>query len=250
MDWLRDETRLLSSYKRPFKRPFEREPVERVLLLIALIEKWSPYEINLVREYVRKGYSLVVVTKHGRRPERLNALLKHFDICVGNRRINHKAKNPEDFAINRLDAAAEGPLDDRGVLDNDSDTQALIANWADGNCQTPSVLGDLDSVDTAAPALRRLEAVETGAKMACGVTHARGKKGARRANGGQHPWPLADQPQPGSQLRPSQRLLRRARASQSGLELTAQPSEPPCTDQYAWWCDGESPRGPTYVDYW
>ena len=103
-------------------------------------------------------------------------------------------------------------------------------------------------MDTAAPALRRLEAVETGAKTVCGITHARGKEGASRPNGGQHPWPQAHQPQPGPQLRPSRRLLRRARASPSGYELTAQPTEPPCTDPYARWCDRESPRRPTYVD--
>ena len=30
--------------------------------------------------------------------------------------------------------------------------------------------------------------------------------------------------------------------------MTPKPTEPPCTDPYARWCDRESPRGPTYVD--
>ena len=33
-----------------------------------------------------------------------------------------------------------------------------------------------------------------------------------------------------------------------GASVIAQPTEPPCTDPYARWCDRESPRGPTYVD--
>ena len=63
-----------------------------------------------------------------------------------------------------------------------------------GYCQTPSVLRDLDSWIR-----RRLRCVawkqwKRGAKTVYGITHARGKEGASRPNGRQHPWPLAHQP--------------------------------------------------------
>ena len=38
-------------------------------------------------------------------------------------------------------------------------------------------------------------------------------------------------------------------APESPAEETAQPAEPPCTDPYARWCDRESLRRPTYVDF-
>ena len=38
-------------------------------------------------------------------------------------------------------------------------------------------------------------------------------------------------------------------APESPAEETAQPAEPPCTDPYARWCDRESLRRPTYVDW-
>ena len=37
--------------------------------------------------------------------------------------------------------------------------------------------------------------------------------------------------------------------TRSPAEETAQPAEPPCTDPYARWCDRESLRRPTYVDF-
>ena len=51
-------------------------------------------------------------------------------------------------------------------------------------------------MDKAAPALRRLEAVETGAKTVYGITHARGKEGASRPNGGSThgPWRISRSP--------------------------------------------------------
>ena len=94
----------------------------------------------------------------------------------------------------------------------------------------------LETVDTGLGAVYRT--AETG----CG-------QGPRCENGGQRSRPVAAREQPRPRHRAAQCLLRLARASTIDGHSIAQPAEPPYTDPYVRWCDRESWRQPTYVDF-
>ena len=89
-----------TSLSKSYEERLKSDPSERVLLLIGPTRKWEPEEIDIIREYVRKGNSLVILTRYGRRPERLNELLKSFDISVGNQTIR-----PRNLRNSRLTAS-------------------------------------------------------------------------------------------------------------------------------------------------
>ena len=138
-----------------------------------------------------------------------------------------------------------------GLEEMVTELSACLKGWQSyyGYCQTPSVLRDLDSWIR-----RRLRSVvckqwKRGAAPVCGTTCARGNKGTRRSNGGQHPRPLAYKPQPGPQLRASLCLLRRARSSPADF---LQPHNPPnrrVRTRTHGGVTGKACEGPTYVDF-
>ena len=117
-----------------------------------------------------------------------------------------------------------------------------------GFCQTPSVLRELDGWIR-----RRLRSVlwKQWKRGRIRFEELRnrgvGKDLAAQTAGSAHgPWRISKSP--ALSYRPPQRLLHETRPARPRAGLTAQLTEPPCTDPYARWCDRESPRGPTYVD--
>ena len=60
---------------------------------------------------------------------------------------------------------------------------------------------------------------------------------------------MADQPLPSPATCDARRLLGCTRITASDDSAKHNLIEPPCTDPYARWCDRESPRGPTYVNW-
>jgi group II intron reverse transcriptase/maturase len=70
-----------------------------------------------------------------------------------------------------------------------------------------------------------------------------------RQNGRQCARSVAALEQPGPHHGTAQCLLRLARDTKVGCQPITQPAEPPGTDPYAGWCDRESWRQPTYVEF-
>jgi Group II intron, maturase-specific domain len=109
-----------------------------------------------------------------------------------------------------------------------------------GKCETPSVLEDLERWFRRRLRSASLETVE--ARIGA-VTAGSGQR-SHRANGGER----SSSVEAGAQLRAAECLLRLARAEINWRPI-AEPTEPPYTDPYVRWCNRESGRPPTYVNF-
>src|ERR1051325_2909622 len=102
--------------------------------------------------------------------------------------------------------------------------------------QTATSIDDLAAMATRLNEIRRT--AQTGSRPL-----------SRRTNGGQRSWPLAAGGFTGTASRAAQCLLRLARDSEIDWHPIAQPAEPPDADPHVRWCDRDSWRQPTYVDF-
>ena len=118
-----------------------------------------------------------------------------------------------------------------------------------GKCETPSVLQSLEEWIR-----RRLRSAIWKQWKRGTVRFAELRKrgvgtdlAAQTAGSAHGPWRLANSP--ALAHRAAQCLLRLARDSEIDGPLIAQPAEPPYADPHVRWCDRESGRPLTYVDY-
>src|SRR6185437_16419831 len=104
-------------------------------------------------------------------------------------------------------------------------------------------------MDQAQAAVCDLEAVETGLGSIRRTAETGGGQGSRRENSGQRSRPVEAGGLAGASSRAAQCLLRLAGDSAIDCCPIAQPAEPPDADPHVRWCDRESWRQPTYVDW-
>src|SRR5215472_6565372 len=135
------------------------------------------------------------------------------------------------------DGRGVGPLPSRLDWLFRSMSDAFGAARSGGVDQAQATVCDLEAVGSGTGSIRRIAETRSGQR-------------SRRPNGGQRSRPVEAGGLSGTSFRAAQCLLRLARDSAIDCRTVAQPAEPPDADPHVRWCDRESWRQPTYVDFY